>query len=724
MPEGIGYISDEDLLSRARAAGMAPDEQQEMLEIHRANRIKAMHAQAQRQYPITSQVGSLVSAGMNYGNSVIPGVALRGAAALTAPLTAIRRDIGLGEAYDRNMAAGRSVLGASPTSQVVGETAAMLNPNSPVNFMLGKAFNAAGGTKLAEMAAKAAETSTVKGAALQLASALSGSAGVIGASNAMNAALGERDISTIVGDTLSQIASPSNLLLAGGTAGIATAFRAVPAKAKLELIERAKKILPDFKATPDMLREEGGFLSGLVNSLAWHPAGRRIATNFMREHIYTPINKALETMQLVTYARAPELAVEATGKRLRGLMGDAPGSFGSRIERAGKRGFEAAEQAGDTVSLATMQSLRDTIAKFNARAAAAAGTEGARGADMTRIVDQIEDLFQKASKGELTIKPQMLDNLRQALAPIAGFDGRGMPQAINEVISLRDARDARRLYRSIRIAEQQSSPSIDRALNEIRELRQMWSSFKPMANVADMGTAADTARKMFSATDFERRWKAFQKLSSADAVSAARGAYLGDFLEEVSLYRGSATAPDRLVGIGKAEELWKRNGPYQAAKFRAVLGQDVMNELRDIGRVSNMALGSIAKAEGSATARRMQDLELVNGAMDAAGMATMILKDPSPGLKMQLVGHLLRPVGLYFMADALLNGRTAQALNRLASGQAVTGPRALPAALQQAGGLPGVGRAGLGMVEGTGNALGALLNAPQNMGAGAPGEVP
>jgi len=708
----------DELEGAIKKRGMDSVQAQKARLAHQREVFTARRRDALGRHPDLARAGSLVSAGLNFGNTVGLGAPSAAAAGITAPLTAVKRGISLGDAFDLNRAQGDLLLGASPTSQTVGTVAAFFTPGSAAKGAANLGFKAAGGERLAKLAADS--THLGKSALLQLSSAMAGSAGAITAINVGEGVFDERSATDVAGDILGQVTSPTNIALAAGSAGLVSTIRARPDRAAVELVNKARNILPGFRATPDMLRPEGGFFSGIIDSISVSPAGRRAVAKYLSTAVYKPLGAAVSAMRGAVTPRGAgrrgEDLTEAAAKDIRRLLvsprGKAgEGVIGKRIAAAGDRGFAEAARAGDVVPRSQAAHLLRTFRALEKRAKDAAGTEGAHGSEYSGVIKNLRGAIKEAGKsmrsgGEWNLTPQMLDNLRQRLAPIAKFDanrGGAVP------IGARDIRDAKRMYRAVREVQRRSSPPIDNALKDIKELRDLNAAFRPIDKLARTGDDIDLVRGMFSAPDFLNRWKAATRLLKADQLQRIRGAYLAEFLEELTLQRGIGNKGEFLLNERLMLKMFRgKSGGRQYRKkvFDTIL-PGVREEITGLSAISDLVMRTAGRAEGSATARRTMDAAVLAGAFDTAKMAVSAVRDP--GLGKVVVGRLLGAAGIFGFTETLLNGRLANIINRAASGGTLQPGRSLPAAASQVNGLGGLGRAGLGVVENTGDALGSLF---------------
>src|SRR5690606_12579130 len=105
--------------------------------------------------PGLASASPFVSTIANLGNQAALGAPAAAVSAALAPLTAMNRGVGLGEAFQLNRNLSNLALGANPTAQTVGTLGAFLNPSSPASRVAQAGFRAAGGARLAQAAASA-----------------------------------------------------------------------------------------------------------------------------------------------------------------------------------------------------------------------------------------------------------------------------------------------------------------------------------------------------------------------------------------------------------------------------------------------------------------------------------------------------------------------------------------------------------------------------------------
>ena len=716
MSQTIGereYFTTKELEAKLRRD--VPDEvqAQKIRLAHQRDVFTARRREVLEQNPGMQKSGFPISAAANFGNTVGLGLPNFLASAATAPFTANDRDISLGDAFDLNRARGNLILEARPVAHAVGTVGAFFTPGSGAKAAVQGGFKLAGGTKLAKLASES--TNIWKTAALQLSSAAAGGAGAIAAINVAEGVLDERDATGVLGDILGQVSSPTNVALTLAIGGGATAIRAVPDQAAVRLVESAKRLLPGFKATPDMLRPEGGFLSGLVDSLSVSPAGRKAVAKYLSQSVYQPLRKAVDELrQAITPAgrRTKDLTASAA-KDIRDLLITPRGRKGdgiirNRIAHAGERGFGEAARSGDIVSRDGAASVLRVFRALETRARRAKGTEGPHGSEYTGVIKSLRTAIRDAGKtmragGEWNLTPQMLDNIRQRLAPVASFDARrgGAVQ-----IGARDIRDAKDMYAAIREVQRSSSSAIDNALTDIHQLRKVLDTFKPLEGAAPAGNDISLVRTMFTAKDFSARWESATSVLKKEQLQRIRGAYFAEFLEELTLMRSIASKNEFLLNARKMNELFRRPGQYREQVFDTVL-PGVREDVTRLAEISDLVMRTIGKAEGSATARRTADMAAVAGAADTVKLAVSAIKDPRFGAK--VFGRLLAVPGVLAFTESLLTGRVAEVLNRAASGGAVAPGRTLPALVQQQEGLTETTDRVLGTAGKGAAALGSLF---------------
>jgi hypothetical protein len=300
-------------------------------------------------------------------------------------------------------------------------------------------------------------------------------------------------------------------------------------------------------------------------------------------------------------------------------------------------------------------------------------------------------VLDKAARGEGRVTWSMLEEIRQQVGDIAQYERMAKAGGLSATgIAPRDGREARVIYRALRSAYRaEQTGTLDAAMRDISELRGLERSLRPIANVADQGDAIQRANAIFTAQDFQTRWTTAQRMLRTDQVDAIRGAYLADFLEEVSLWRGNAATPHRALSESAIRDLTgaTAKGKFRREVFDRVL-PGVRQEFEEIGRISGMVMRGIGRAEGSPTARRLQDMDLVTAGTQLPGMAVDAVKDPGTGWI--LAQHVLKPVGLFWLASSIVNGRVAKALDGLATGATVVPPTMPQALISQQGGGPGL----------------------------------
>lgn len=642
--------------------------------------------------PRLSAVGSPISAALNYGNMAAAGAPAAAVSALTAPVTALRQGIGLGDAYEVNKAQADRILGASPVAAAAGQIAAGLTP-TPYGSLLRATGNAAA-APLARSAAHLAERSLAASGAAQLAAAYAGSAAAITADQAARGTFDGRNLAEVGQDIARQFFSPLNLAVSTAAGGLPALARTHSDPIARRFLDRARQVLPGFKPTPDMARNPDGYIATVIDTLAKSPYGRRIAADYMQERYYKPLETTLKS--ITARAGGTGAGAAAAGDAVQDLVGTAAKAGKVKAAIAARGGAAFRQVGGDDVPAPVLERLSRTMAALDARAASRGGTMGPRGEKAMSAVfgdadGSLRNVLDRAARGELRVTWSMLEEVRQHVGDIAQYEKMAKAGGLAATgIAARDGREARVMYRALRSAYRaEQSGTLDSAMRDIAELRGLEKSLRPLANVSDQGDAIQRANAMFTATDFQKRWTTAQRMLRSDQVDAIRGAYLADFLEEVSLWRGNANTPNRALSESAIRDL---TGPTARGKFRPEVFDRVLpgvrQEFEEIGRISGMVMRGIGRAEGSPTARRMQDLDLVTAGTQLPGMAVDAVKDPSTGWV--LAQHVLKPVGLFWLASSIVNGKVAKALNGLAMGETVVPPTMPAAIISQQGGGPGL----------------------------------
>jgi len=679
------YIREANL-GKLDAQRLRLDNQRQTFQARRAEQL-AKHPGAQK---FLGKPSSFIMNAMN--SAGLPGAANFGQAAVRAPLTAARRDIGLRDAFELNRQEGSMILEARPVSAAAGSLAGFFTPGSGGKKIAEAGFKAFGGGKLASAAA--AETNTGRMIIKQLGSAFTGGAGSITAVNVTQGVFGEKSASETVMETLGMVTSPTNIALSAGGGGLASLARSVPDQPLLKLIETGKRLLgPRFTPTPDMYRREEGAIASLLDSLSVTAMGRRAKAKYLRDAVYEPFKASVETLRRAITPRARGRASfrkreEATAGAARDIRA-LDDILEAKMTAAGRAGFGEAARRGDQVSRSQAAHLLRAMRELNKQARAAKNTRGPRGSKISgalyakgerlgslRRVIHDANLATK-NGGEWNLTPQMLDNIRKRLSPIAKFKARPGDREFSD----RDVNEAKTMYRLIREVEAQASPPVDRALAAIDELRSLRNTLKPLAGALETADDIQLVRSMFTAKDFSRRWPVVEGQLSQLQIQRIRGAYYADFVEEMALMRGVRDRGEFLFSANKMDDAFSSpSSPFRRTVFDAVL-PGVRKEVHDLARISDLVMKTAGRAEGSQTAGRAANMALASGIAHQIGQIPTAFKDPVVASNM--LRFTLGIAGTLVTAEQLLTGRLAKALNMAASGLPVQPGQVLPAAAQQ-----------------------------------------
>jgi hypothetical protein len=696
------------------------------LPIDPREQFRANVASARAQYPTLAKIGSLISAGMNYGNMAAGGLPARGAAALTAPVTALMGDKSLGDAYNENLTRAQDILGASPVSQAVGETAALVAP-TPMGAVVGKAASLAG-APMAEAAAKAADAgaSIAQIGARQLFSSLASSAGAVGAYDAVtglpDAVTGRKSAGEIVSKAVQDFSNPVNLATAGIGGALATAFRVKPDLAKIVDIEKWKRW--GYSPTAADYRPEGSTVGSITETISKSPAGRGMVRELADKGFYQPLRKSIQALQdTLAGGKTPPIG-DMNEKAAAGLtraLGDrtVPGSLASQIAE------KARATAPEFAAPLPAEDARALLGEVNRIAREHAGELGTRGEAGTPFANLISGQDKKGSLAYVLSQIsqgsqatlQSIGNIISRIDDTLDWDALARARSGTAVIANADQAILSKTRGVLRQYLRAQSPVLDNLYQDIASLREVRDALTPMQRGVDSQETKKILDSLVNARGFRERWDNIAKTLSMDEIRAYAGSYLADFLEQASLHsEGERTA----LSSNAMKRLWNGSGKFRRDVFDQIL-PDVMPYLAERGRASDAFRRTIGAPEGSRTFSRSTDAAALAALGNGPAMAMDALNDPT--FRMKLFSRVLGIGGTWSLANSLLNGRIRQRLIELATGVPVTTGRYVPAAVaasrdrgglvRDAGAVPG---GVMGSVGGGISALSQLGNqsAPQS----------
>lgn len=690
FPDGSTIETPEELEALIKANKMPREKAQAARLEHQREMLTKQIAAARARVPGTASGPSPVSFGLNMFNEMGAGAPVAGASALTAPVTAIKRGVGLGEAYDLNRSRLEQLLSASPASAAAGKVGAYLVPNSPIAGVAKAGFRAAGGVKLAELAAKGAAPGAKW--AGQLLSAFAGSAGAIAATNAVKYPFGEDSAAETVQKTLEATKDPLNIAVTAGLGGLAAAARSAPDLPTRNLLAWAERKMPGFKPSPDMSRDPDGFMASLVDAMSKSAHGRRVVSEYVGRHFYEPLRRSVDEIAKAAGlsrgrgAGSVQMATEKAGSAVQRLVGvddagkAAAGSLAARRKAINAGAFaQAGNAAVPAQSLAKVARVLDAL---DARASAKGPLGDARSGAWQEQFNKFREATKQAAQTGRPVPAQALEDFRQTVGSFSKF--RAGPDT---PISARDVREARVVYWATREALRETSPVIDNAMRRAADLHAASRSLKQVVNAQAM-TPAQTVLATVQAPNFTARWKTLKQQLTADELDAFRGSYLGHFLADVAVNRGNATKAREALNLRAMDKAWSRTGPFQQKIFDAVFdGASMRADLRARGMVSDVFLRSgLGRAEGSQTAGREAMLQSANDALDT----TVDVMSGRAGAIGNAFWMVLGQAGRLGLAEALLNGKLRDTLVAAGTGQPLPLGQVVPAALQSAGGIRGV----------------------------------
>ncbi|MGH9424756.1 MAG: hypothetical protein ACRD2L_00380, partial [Terriglobia bacterium] len=285
---------------------------------------------------------------------------------------------------------------------------------------------------------------------------------------------------------------------------------------------------------------------------------------------------------------------------------------------------------------------------------------------------------------EVTLRD--LDALRQSIDEIADFNKIATANRLDVRISGRDEREAKLLRTAFRKVYAEVEPAFDRGTRIMSILRRVEKTLDPV--VSDVRSKMDRGllESMLQDNRLRRRLKTFQATDPL-GYSAFQGHYLARFLEE-AFTRTDRTQPTERVLVKTMDRMFRGTGNFRRELFDRILGSDVRQHFEDIATVEARWAAGAGQAINSLTAARVGDAALIGAGLKAPEVLLDTLLDASHGrfesLGRRVAGASMAVVTSIAIRSMLTEGRLAQALNRLATGQTLTTPTTGAVALQRA----------------------------------------
>jgi len=603
---------------------------------------------------------------------------------------------------------------------LAGSIAAGFGPTAPGRLALGA--GRLGAAPLATLAARAGSAGTTLGrnlgTAAQFGAAAMGGTAATGALLATDLS-GDVDLRKTIRETAGSL-DPStlpgalNVGQATLTALLGRYGRAVPNRRRMadlaRLEELSGKKMP--RAPADLLRDPADDLLEIASTqgqLANLPFMKRAAARAVRD-VVGRMNAAVETIWARSGARRLRSAEARAVSGIRALRGRVEPS--SRLMQEAKAGEAAAFATAGDLSPRQVATLRDTVqgllygleppsGRFAMRRVIqGAGRlqlrEGARiKADPlstglgSKGVDFVEAL-DNAVKKKRPVSVQMIEDFRQALrdraklAEIQAKTGAGFFSDTDRVFG-------HWMEQAIREVERQAAPQVTRAaaahagLARLRERLPEVETLQPQAVFNQL---------LSGKTDPVVNLRTWMKRSTRPEQQAVLGWYFEEFLSKVTPIADDASD---LVSETAAQRLWRNpKSIFQKRVFDEMFGgPQARDDFAVLSRISSRVRAGFGRAEGSPTAGRGAVAALGAGAVGATVLTATTAWDlivNNEGLSDSIVRRLgtagvsaLAAAALQRSSASLFGGRAAGALNRLATGQAITGAPRLPAAAALAG---------------------------------------
>lgn len=619
--------------------------------------------------PVTSAV-------MNFGESASFGLAPKIGGAIAGALSPTKTvGEGIEEAQLQLEALSSPTAGARMGALAGTIGGAFAGPRAVV----GRGVDTLARLGAAPFAARAAQAGTLGRGIFEIGKAAAATSANVGVSELIEGVVTGRDAEQIADRVKLGLMFAGPLSVVSG--GLSTAFRTREVdQAGMALLQRAQRIMPNFRPTPDVLRQ-GSETQGFFRSLANVPGGRGVIARYMSERIYTPIRDALDDMQR---AIGPSNA----GGRAAKALGEIVPPEGARSFANVRKGIQAQAfqaEGGEIVDPNLWRGVLGALGGTNKRARLALGSEGPRGSSMSSIVSSIQTMNKKFMRElhaaraagrapRIGVKVQDLENIRQRLGELAGYED--IARATRDVagISARDSRDARVLYHAVTQAMRQQSPAVDQAFNATKALRAAQKELEPLVGAARNFDPDQLVSQVFSGKNPVRRLRLLRRRMSGAENEALAGAYFGDFLRQLSRDAGDG----RRLLTQTMRNAFNGNGRFRAALFDEVVGgPKTRRDLMDLAEILERT--APARAEGSPTAGRALDALVASGTVNLPKLALDVMHDPK-----LMQGFMARGVGMIFSYTALksvLEGGLSRDLQALATGGVARSPTTIAAGM-------------------------------------------
>lgn len=673
---------EQKMAERARFAALANQERQRRIDA------VADEERAAQQGSIPRRIaGNVVAGGMNAANTATFGRLPQIAGALPGG-DRERMETALGASQQTN-----------PIASTVGSFAGLLSPGSLSNVAMkagGRALSAAtGATKLTEATLAAP---FLQRAAAQSAQNVISATGAIGTFNLLESREDGAGLAGRLAKTAEQVKSPLTLGLAVGGGALAAKFTRPPEAQFRDLFARYRQITG--KQIPASVVQDSVELHKAIDTMARAPGMAKHVERARREFL-TGTRQIVQEIGRRGGAPAGQTAERAAAGVVRARGTDAIRGTVRAARQDPERTAFAAESS-NRISRDTTMSLIRNLRDVMTGSAGRAGGPGPitplskadpRGSEMTGI---LSDFSRVVRSGKVTVND--LEALRKRLGDGAWGFNRADPGSAQW--SSRGRSEAAGMYDAVVAAMETKAPTFVQAMRNGEKLRRMEEALSEakVSNVAET-----TLRAFWSGQKPLDRWRAIKDRGTPEDVGALRGWYFDSLIRASELGNGTVSA-------SKLQKLLARPGMFNSQVMDDVL-PGVRQDLVRMASIYERAAQGLTKAEGSQTAGRG-----MFAAASAGGVGLIVAAMTNP---YSAAAAALKATGALWLVkrlqQSIVSGAVEQRLSQLGQGQ-VTPMGPLPAAIQQQGGLSGLGGAALGGVrelgETTGQAVGAALGGP------------
>ncbi len=605
-----------------------------------------------------------------------------------------------------------------------GEFGAYMSPGSAAKTAAvggGKLLARGAGALTGRLAKKGIPGRLTDATARAYAGGVGGSAAIFGGESLVDLAFNnpgnidswDNAVRNAIDETTEMAGSGFMIGLSAGSGILASSLRRAPDKPKMQLIRRIKRHMPEFKVSPDMLRD-GTSIQQLVRNLSHMPFFKGFMRQYINDGFIKPMNEAVNRIVKKSSGRTlanqtPQRAADV----VRQTVGSGPARPGS-VARARQQKLKTAfaEEGQLPIARETYRWMENFHVWRNAERKTSRFKE-TENKELKGAMDALDDWFwhmrrkgstfgpgegpmggkapsgtnvlgrtpryktdprtgKRIEIGEPDINMQEIADVWDSLADLTRVNKIFSSNKLTDMqLSGWDLRQAQRLQATLSHMLRETSRRngmgmVDEAFNTSKVIQRELKYLEPLVKGIDEDEFK-VLDKVFTAPNAVKRWDVFMKHKTAEEIQAIRGWYVKRFLER-NVPRG---ADDLLVSKTKAKAATSEpTSMFRRPLFDKIMGDSgqVRRELEDLAELTALGQKGMLSFEGSATAGRAAEFIIYGEALDMA-----INAHQATG--MQAVMKKLGAVGAYvLLKSTVTDGRAAKALNDLATGKAAPVP--------------------------------------------------